>query len=248
MLLYRYRRASKHSLDALENNCINGSLFRVFKDGTELNLSISKTFMEKRGFPESRKESLIKSLIENIGDNYYLACFTKTSPLKSPEMWSKFADNGNGYCLVYDTNDILAALINKRLSVNCLRPVVYSKKPFCLDDMIDCFLFNEDVLNEAKSGNIDGAAEKVPEIIKKQTMEIFFHKVNKCKDEKEYRLIFQRVNGTPKANPEYDPSLLIVKPQAIIISKKLNILVQGRLISYAQKQGIECQTIEIPQE
>ena len=202
--------------------------------------------MKKRGLPESRKQSLIKSLIENIRDNYYLACFTEASPFNSQEMWSTFANNGDGYCIEYSSDDIMAALVEKGLSVNSIRPVLYNKKPFYLDDIIDCFFFNHDVFKEIKNGNLDGAIEKVPELIKAQVIEILLNKVNKCRKEKEYRLIFQRIAPSGEKNLDFDPSLLRVKPKSIIVPKRLNILTQSRLISYAEKQGVDYSLVEAP--
>ena len=246
MILYRYRKVSKHNLEALEQNCINGSLFKTFNDGTELNFDVSKSVMDRYDVSESEKNHLLDILINNIRENYYLACFTTVSPYSKDNMWKRYAGNGNGYCLAYDYSDVFKAVKKRAPEPICLRWVNYDSKPFYLDEVVGCLCSPNGVKKELQEGNVDAAISKMPEQTKDQIVETLLHKVMKCKKEVEARLILQSIRPSGEQNSTFNSRMLMVKPRKIIISKDVNVLDQSRLINYANKNHLHWEVIPIP--
>ena len=244
MIIYRYREAVSHNLLALENNWINGSLFKQFQDGTELNYDVSIDVLAKHNLSLDEKDRVLKLIANNIENKYYLACFTKVSPFAKNKMWINFAAKGNGYCLEYDDKDIVQAIAKQTFGAATLKTVEYSLEPYYLDYVIDHICSYDGVRKELENDDIDLAVAKANNIVRKQIIGAFVHKTIECVEEKEIRLILQCMPPAGTNNEIFNPHILVVKPRRIIISNKINIINKHRIIEYAKKNTIPYKIID----
>lgn len=246
MSIFRYRAMNDYNFEAFKNNSINGSLFRCFDEGIELNYRISEDIISRYEISNDERHKVIDILQNNIKDKYYLACFTKVSPKNNKKMWFEFADNGNGYCLEYYEEDILTAIRQQEKYRVTLKMVKYSSEPYCLDNIIDFICSYDGVRKEIEENNVEVALSKTNNSIRKQVMDTLLYKYDKHKGEKEVRLIMQSIPEGGMKNDDFNPCIIRVKPRRVFISRGVNVIDMYRIIYYANKNGILIEVIENP--
>ena len=246
MKIYRYREASNYNIEYLANNAVNGSLFATFKDVGELNIDISDFISRKYEYTEEGKKQLISSFLDNIKHNYYLACFTFNSPYDNNLMWKKYANNGNGFCLEYDYNELLSTAFMKRMSTPIFfEKVEYKKEPFLIDkiikEMISCGPFEGDINDEKIEKISKILAPKIGDVV----IRVFLNKKYDFLNEREVRIVLQGNTKYSSKNDIYNPCIISCKPKKIIISNKVNTFDRERIISIAIKNNVEYKIIKL---
>ena len=241
MLVYRYRAAKSFNIETLLNCQVNGSLFKTFSDGSELNYDISDEVLKKYCIDD--KQKVLDILINNIKDKYYLACFTENNPFHTKNMWKEYADNGNGFCLVYDFDEIRWRIQEQRLGQTSFEKVKYDIGPYCIDKLIEHICSKDGVRSELENNDIDAAVSKGTPVIGKVIMAMFLNKKISNSKEKEIRMIMQ---GKSTNNPPRNQNMLCIKPKSIIVSKSVNIFDRKKILDFANKNGIECLLIDNP--
>lgn len=222
-IIYRYRKFAPHNLFALENNYINGSLFKCFSkaDQGEMNYGLTEEFKKKNNASNEDAKIYINTIINNTKDNYYLACFTLNKPTKSSAEWKKYAGEA-GFCLSYSVKEIVNAIdrevkINNRILM--LDKVLYSNEFFSLDPIA------EETLRLSKTHNLhsledlsrpDNKVMKATKGVGQYAIKAFFHKSAKYSFYKEVRLV-ELVHN--KNNNPFKDCVLKVKPLSIIVKK-----------------------------
>ncbi|MCR5422515.1 MAG: DUF2971 domain-containing protein, partial [Bacilli bacterium] len=221
------------------------SLFKTFEENSELVFSFSDYIMKKHNITEDERKRIISILKVNIREKYYLTCFSLESPLKNNDMWKNFADNCKGYCLEYETNDIVRAIKHQALGKARIKIVKYESEPYKIDDIIDLICSKTGIRKELENNLIDEAIQKSTPLIGEKIVNLYFHKKLKYQNEKEIRLVLQNVRLNSKPNEPYNHTMLYVKPKKIYISSDLNIIDRHILIEYANKNGIESKVLEL---
>lgn len=243
MLVYRYREAKSFNIEALLNYCVNGSLFKAFTDGSELNYDISNEILHKYEIELEDKQKVLDILINNIKDKYYLACFTENNPFYTNNMWNEFANKGNGFCLAYDFDEIRQRIIEQRIGQISFEKVKYQNNPLCIDGLVEHICSYDGVRKELEEDNIDEAVAKATPTIKKLIMSMFLNKKVNNSDEKEVRMVMQ---GRGDDAPLRKQNMLSVKPKLIVLSNSVNIFDRKIIIDFAKKNDVLCLIINNP--
>ena len=100
-------------------------------------LYINKEKIQSRGLPAGTFE-LLSSLKESVRDSLLLASFSEVSAIESLPMWAHYANNHQGYCVIYQVDE-----------PRQLYPVFYEKQPI---DATELYLHIARALVEERSG------------------------------------------------------------------------------------------------
>lgn len=160
--LYKYRALSSYAIDDIVNGSLTLSSIGEFNDIFDGAIHQYGTEEEiKKASEEDWKEyeSLLKNtpdlklllnrkyIIDNSQKHYktesrlkfreldylgtYVCCFSKNN--NSTLMWSHYADSNKGICIEYDFNNLLSDSLIR----NSIFPVLYTKKPIDVSDLVD---------------------------------------------------------------------------------------------------------------
>ena len=249
--LYRYRTCADYYLKQTFNNQIGCSLFKTFSTNDELNYTIVEDDLIRIGFGKERINRSLKKVLNSINNRYYLACFTYNSPEAFNINWKNYGDNGCGYCIEYDQEDLIAAvdkeslLLNKRLHI---KEVLYTDKKFdlspLLKSMIKSGLYSEEFSDENERRFIEDYSTKMsnPDLGSYITHG-FTRKKLENKPEREVRIIMQSRWNNPKE--KYLDDIITCKPKAIICTNKANQFLKSRLKHFCEENSIEFRFVEI---
>lgn len=119
--IFRYRTGSRNDMDALTNNYIWLSNITEVNDEFE-GLNEIKYNKVKLNYDFLKKElkKQVDSTIEKVREKFYIACFTESAT--NDEMWKRYANNGQGYCIEYYFGEfkefIFPVIYKKRKIVN----------------------------------------------------------------------------------------------------------------------------------
>lgn len=166
--IYRYRKISDYSIKELMDDTIVGSTSDFMNDPYDCkfyyNYDLIKQFLESdNNFLDIKKKyckffdltnfslddfiSFILYFIENIvSKSFYIACFSKYN--NKEIMWSHYADNGKGFVLEYDKNDIVDGIEKEKEDIQntiikdscCFIDVKYCKKRTDNTEFLEKFL------------------------------------------------------------------------------------------------------------
>ena len=243
MIIYRYREATSFNIKALLDENINGSLFKLFNDFTELNFEITEKTLIRFEIDRQGKEKIISLLKNHIMDKYYMACFTFNDPFLTNNMWRKYTNEGHGYCLAYETTDLESNIREQHFGALSMRLVNYNSQPYLIDELIEHILSNDGVRKELENDNIDGAVSKDINRISKIVMEMFVNKHDSCIGEREYRMILR---NDEKSSEPRNEKMLRVKPKFIVVSESVCHFIKLIILHYSNKNAIPCLIINNP--
>lgn len=224
--LFRFRSCSAHSLMALSNLSIEGSIYDVMGDKKEVLLSIDVDRLCKIS-PLDR--SIIKAtadLIRNhVLSHYYIACFSKTNQLEDLDMWETYAGT-DGFCLVYDeivlNNAIKLSMMKNKGLFHIFRDVDYGKEATDITPFVEDYLriVGNDIYNEeayVRATKIVG--NSFDSNLRTKIINSMFHKIGVFPEKSEKRIVTLKSNS----DGPFDSDLLMikVKPSIIICSSKM---------------------------
>ena len=245
--IYRYKTICSHNLIALKDNSINGTVFYRFKDQDELFMKLPDEFCAKHKVDFINKIKYFNVLYDDFNNNYYLACFSKNKPEEQNECWRLFANNGCGYCLVYDTEDLQKEINNSCDIIACLHNVRYYDSPYDISPFLKPFFTmvrNETNLAK-KQRNIsilENVVSNDPKLGKK-IIELFCHKQKHYKPENEVRIICKKPN---KNDGDFINSIIKVKPVEIVLTSSLDETNKKIIMDIANEQNIKIRIIDDP--
>lgn len=248
-LLYRYRSSEEYNIAAFLSDSINGSLFATFPDVGELNFGIPSGRFSKYGATKEDERKMVDSLINNSNNHYYMACLSYNNPYSNKKMWLKYA-KGGGFCLAFDYQSIKDA-VDDTISNGAFAMVSnvnYSDEMYDLSPFYDPFL-------KTVYDNKDEPIEKLECLLDKTKASLytteygkyvvnsFVHKKKEYSNEREVRIILQKIPKGNQRNPTHINQIIKIKPIKVIVSKNMNAIDQYRIFMHARENNISFETI-----
>ncbi|MEM9633812.1 MAG: DUF2971 domain-containing protein [Pseudomonadota bacterium] len=208
---YRYRSISNEKLEqeltAIENNYLWCSNFRALNDPMEGFYRTSPWVSRQTNF--QRLSEAISLGKNSVG----ICCISDT--FENELMWAHYAENYNGICVAYSTNDLRLALSD---GVHIVR-IAYSSEP--------------PRINRTISQNSQWAVRA-----------ILSHKKSPWHYENEWRLLVdEKVLTQPLPGPLLLSSKRVAK--AVYLGSRVNDAIKGRLIQRLSGIGVEIHTMKV---
>lgn len=221
--LYRFRKLKHDSVNKFCQFAVDGSTYFGQSENalnSEMLIYIdAEKILSKYEVSPELVNSIEMALREHVIHNYYIVCFVTTNQLDECDMWREYADD-NGFCLVYDEQDILNAIkpiIIKGEKSIIFRDVDVGKSKTDLTLFLDRFLkkMNGKYYDERA---VKYAAEHWFDDLKPEEsmglIQSMFHKIGDFPEKYEKRICIR----DPKLKGTYIWRLLTIKPVEVICS------------------------------
>lgn len=217
--LYKYRAGNTWDLDALENDSIWMGNAVQMDDSFDSKLLLTEEFKEKIEYMTTYNDYFQKEkykLLLNddaIQNDCYICSLSEISD--SEDMWKRYADNDKGFCIEYNTKELLTKLEIPLLPVYYGEKCKYDEK--ILSDFSKTAMIFENFLVKHKVG-ING--------------EDWY-------SQREWRIIAFSKNLSLSESNKNGKCIHIIKPTKIIMGRQIADTVKRRIISWKEKDDNE---------
>lgn len=172
-----------------------------------------------------------KMLKEALRKNVKIICFTEE--YLSMLMWSHYANNHEGFAIIYDRNDIENAenytCSGKRIRKKpILRQVTYAEK------QSDLTIEIEEYIRAYRMENLGDVIPPIPNLSQEKLQRMMTEKAPDWSYEKEWRIVPRHISLEHESNLGY----MSIRPKGVILGSMCSEENQCQIINICDKKGI----------